>query len=126
VDGEAVWAGKDGRSDFDKRHSHAHDHQVFMYAFDLLELNGDDYRQHSLEARKAKLEKILRQSRGIIFSEHLEGDGEIIFEHACRMELEGIVSKRQDFPYRSGRTKCWVQVKNPDSAAVLRIQDGSW
>jgi hypothetical protein len=48
VDGEAVWAGADGRSDFDTLHSNAHDHQVFLYAFDLLELNGEDYRQHPL------------------------------------------------------------------------------
>ena len=56
------------------------------------------------------------------FSEHLEGDGAIIFEHACKMGLEGIVSKRQDFPYQSGRVKSWIKVKNPASPAVLRIQ----
>jgi bifunctional non-homologous end joining protein LigD len=59
VDGEAVWCGKDGTSNFDKLHSYAHDDEVFMYAFDLLELNGEDYRQHSLEKRKAKLEKLM-------------------------------------------------------------------
>jgi bifunctional non-homologous end joining protein LigD len=126
VDGEAVWAGKDGRSDFDKLHSNAHDHQVFLYAFDLLELNGEDYRQHSLEQRKAKLEKILARTQGMRFSEHLDGDGETIFEQACKLGLEGIVSKRRDFPYRSGRCKSWVKIKNPESAAVLRVQDGSW
>ena len=42
VDGEAAWAGKDGKSDFDKLHSNAHDDQVFLYGFDLLELNGED------------------------------------------------------------------------------------
>ena len=126
VDGEAVWAGKDGKSDFDKLHSNAHDDEVFLYAFDLLELNGEDYRQHPLEQRKAKLEKILARTEGMRFSEHLDGDGETIFEHACKMGLEGIVSKRRDFPYRSGRCKSWVKMKNPGSAAVLRIQDGSW
>jgi ATP-dependent DNA ligase len=64
--------------------------------------------------------------RGMRFSEHLDGDGETIFKHACKMGLEGIVSKRRDFPYRSGRCKSWVKLKNPGSAAVLRIQDGSW
>jgi ATP-dependent DNA ligase len=64
VDGEAVWAGKDGRSDFDRLHSGAHDDQVFLYAFDLLEVNGEDYRPHSLEKRKAKLEKYWRGLRG--------------------------------------------------------------
>ena len=126
VDGEAVWAGKDGKSDLDKLHSNAHDDEVFLYAFDLLELNGEDYRQQPLEQRKGKLEKILGRTQGMRFSEHLDGDGETIFKHACKMGLEGIVSKRRDFPYRSGRTKRWVKVKNPGSAAVLRIQDGSW
>jgi bifunctional non-homologous end joining protein LigD len=46
VEGEAVWCGKDGKSDFDKLHSGAHDEQVFLYAFDLLAFNGEDYRQH--------------------------------------------------------------------------------
>jgi ATP-dependent DNA ligase len=55
----AVWAGTDGKSDFDRLHSHAHDEQVFLYAFDLLELNGEDYRQHPLEQRKVKLEQML-------------------------------------------------------------------
>jgi bifunctional non-homologous end joining protein LigD len=126
VDGEAVWVGKDGVSDFDKLHSNAHDDAVFLYAFDLLELNGEDYRQHPLEQRKAKLEKILARTQGMRLSEHLDGDGETIFKHACKMGLEGIVSKRRDFPYRSGRTKSWMKIKNPGSAAALRIQDGSW
>ena len=60
------------------------------------------------------------------FSEHLDEDGETIFQHACKMGLEGIVSKRRDFPYRSGRCKSWVKVKNPNSPAMLRIRDGSW
>ena len=125
IDGEAVWCGRDGKSDFDRLHSRANDHQVFLYAFDLLELNGEDYRQHPLEKRKWKLEKLLSKSDGIRFSEHIEGDGEVIFAHACRMGLEGIVSKRRDFPYRSGWVKCWVKTKNPASPAVLRIQDGT-
>ena len=50
---------EDGKSDFDKLHSRAHDRQVFLYAFDLLELTREDNRNHPLEKRKAKLEKIL-------------------------------------------------------------------
>jgi len=57
----------------------------------------------------------------------MEGDGAIIFEHACKMGLEGIVSKRRDLPYRSGRVKSWIKVKNPASPVVLRvIEDGVW
>jgi bifunctional non-homologous end joining protein LigD len=85
VDGEAVWAGKgDGRSDFDRLHSNAHDDQVFLYAFDMLELNGEDYRARPLEQRKAKLEKILARTEGMRFSEHIDGDGESIFEQALQ------------------------------------------
>jgi bifunctional non-homologous end joining protein LigD len=58
---------------------------------------------------------------------HIEGDGPIIFEHACKMGLEGIVSKRRDLPYRSGRVRSWIKVKNPASPAMLRIvEEGAW
>jgi bifunctional non-homologous end joining protein LigD len=118
--------GRDGKPDFDWLHSNCHDDEVFLYAFDLLELNGEDYRTHALEMRKAKLEKLLSRSSGIRFSEHLAGDGEIIFAHACKMGLEGIVSKRRDVAYRSGRVRCWLTIKNPAHPAMLRIQDGTW
>jgi bifunctional non-homologous end joining protein LigD len=68
----------------------------------------------------------LRAKDGIYFNEHLDDDGALIFEHACRMGLEGIVSKRRDMPYRSGRSKCWIKVKNPASPAMLRVKDGTW
>ena len=67
-------------------------------------------------------------SDGIRFVEHLEADGAIVFKHACKLGLEGIVSKRRDLPYRSGATKSWLKIKNPASPAVLRIQEegASW
>jgi bifunctional non-homologous end joining protein LigD len=127
IDGEAVWCGPDGAADFDKRHSRAHDDQAFMYAFDLLELDGDDLRAHPLEVRKAALAKLIaRAADGLQFAEHLEGDGKEIFEHVCRMGLEGIVSKRRDSPYVSGRAKSWIKVRNPASAAMLPYEQGTW
>jgi bifunctional non-homologous end joining protein LigD len=127
IDGEAVWCGDDGISVFEKLHSHTYDHQVFLYAFDLLELNGDDCRHLPLEKRKAKLERLLARSTGVRLSEYIEGNGPIIFEHARKMGLEGIVSKRRDLPYRSGRVKSWIKVKNPASPAVMRIvEEGAW
>ena len=126
IDGEAVWCGPDGKSDFDRLHSRAHDEAVCLYDFDLIELDGEDLRPAPLEQRKGKLEKLLARSDGIRFSQHLDGDGATIFAHACKLGLEGIVSKRRDLPYRSGRCKAWVKVKNPASPAVLRIQDGTW
>jgi bifunctional non-homologous end joining protein LigD len=114
-------------SNFDKLHSQAHNDSVFLYAFDLLELNGEDFRQIRLEKRKARLEKLLARAAGARFFEHIEVDAAIIFEHACKMGLEGIVSKRRDMPYRSGRCASWIKVKNPAAPAVLRIgEDGAW
>jgi ATP-dependent DNA ligase len=121
IDGEAVWCGKDGRSDFDQLHSRAHDAAVFLYAFDLIELDGEDLRRAPLEERKGTLERLLARLDGIRFSEHLDGDGAVVFKQACKLGLEGIVSKRRDLPYRSGRCKVWVKTKNPAHAAVLRI-----
>jgi len=101
IDGEAVWCGKDGKSDFEKLHSGAHDASLLLYGFDLIELDGEDLRPAPLEQRKSKLEKLLAHGDGIRFSEHLDGDGAILFAQACKLGLEGIVSKRRDLPYRS-------------------------
>ena len=78
-----------------------------------------------LSERKAALAKLLRKAKpGIRYSEHLTGDGAEIFEHACKLGLEGIVSKRLNAPYRSGKVKTWLKTKNPKAAAVLRVQEG--
>jgi bifunctional non-homologous end joining protein LigD len=98
---------------------------VVLYAFDLIELDGEDWRSRPLEDRKARLAKLLRGD-GIYLSEHIAEDGAVVFEHACRMGLEGIVSKRRDLPYRSGRSKCWIKVKNRASPAMLRVHEGPW
>jgi hypothetical protein len=89
---------------------------VFLYAFDLLELNGEDYRREPLEKRKATLERLLAGRTGVRLSEHIEGDGPIIFEHACKMGLEGIVSKRSDMPYRSERFTTILQLMRREDA----------
>jgi bifunctional non-homologous end joining protein LigD len=92
IDGEAVWCDEDGVSDFEKVHGCSHDHQDFLYAFDLLHLDGVDLREAPLIERKAKLAKLTaRAPDGIRYSEHLEGDGATIFEHVCKLGLEGIV-----------------------------------
>ena len=58
---------------------------------------------------------------GVELSEHIGADGENVFRHACRLGCEGIVSKQRASPYRSGRTKTWIKVKNPDSPAITRV-----
>ncbi len=71
-------------------------------------------RRDPLEVRKATLRSTLgKAGLGLRFNEHLEGDGPTIFAHACRMGLEGIVSKRLGSRYVSGRTRDWLKFKNP-------------
>jgi bifunctional non-homologous end joining protein LigD len=122
IDGEAVSCDANGVADFEKLHSRAHDGEVTLYAFDLLELDGDDFRPQPLLARKAPLEQLLTKApAGIQYNEHVEGDGAVVFDHACRMGLEGIVSKHRERPYRSGPSKTWLKVKNPAAPGVTRF-----
>ena len=127
LDGEGVVCGKGGVAVFDKLHSKANDDAVFLYAFDILELDGIDLRPTPLEYRKKRLRSLLGNRRsGIVFNEHIEGDGTDIFKHAVKLGLEGIVSKRRDLAYRSGRVKSWLKIKNPKAPAALRIEEGSF
>jgi ATP-dependent DNA ligase len=63
-----------------------------------------------------------------IFYEHLDEheDGATVFRHACKLGLEGIVSKRKDSPYVSGRSRHWIKSKNPDAPAVKREAEEDW
>ena len=92
---------------------------MFLYAFDLIEVNGDDLRRDPLQVRKATLVSVVAKAGpGIRFNEHMEcDDGEIVLRHACKMGLEGIVWKRKDSRYRSGRSSDWLKMKNPACAA---------
>jgi bifunctional non-homologous end joining protein LigD len=102
IDGEAM-CFRGAAHDFDKLWNRTHDHEAKLCAFDLLELDGEDYRAKPLRERKQSLFKLLRPAYGgIEYVEHLEGDGPMIFEHACKLGLEGIVSKRIDLHYRAG------------------------
>jgi bifunctional non-homologous end joining protein LigD len=127
IDGEAVCCGDDGRPSFDRIRYRRHDGEVFLYAFDLIELNGDDLRREPLDTRKATLTSVLRRAApGLRLNEHIEADGPTVFAHACKMGLEGIVSKRKDSPYRSGRSPDWLKMKNPACAAVKREEEEDW
>jgi bifunctional non-homologous end joining protein LigD len=77
--------------------------------------------------RKKRLARLLARWRaGIVLSEHTDEDGATIFQQACRMGLEGIVSKRLTAPYRSGPSRDWLKVKNPDSPAMVRAREADW
>jgi bifunctional non-homologous end joining protein LigD len=121
IDGEAVACDDNGMSSFNRIRYRRHDATVFLYAFDLIELNGDDLRRDPLEVRKATLASTLAKAGpGIRFNEHIESDGPTVFAHACKIGLEGIVSKRRDSVYRSGRSPDWLKMKNPAAPALKR------
>jgi bifunctional non-homologous end joining protein LigD len=102
--------------------------QAFLYAFDLLELNGTDLRREPIKVRKATLASILRKARhGVRLNEHLEHpEGAVVFQHACKMGLEGIVSKRLGSRYCSGWSQDWLKFKNPAAPAVKREAEEDW
>ena len=109
-------------------HNRRHDASVFLYAFDLIELDGADLRREPLEVRKATLISVLAKAvSGVRLNEHMEcDDGEMVFRHACKLGLEGIVSKRRNSLYRSGRSPDWLKSKNPTCEAVRREAEEDW
>ncbi len=116
IDGEIVVADENGVSDFSALQAAlkaGRSRSFIYYVFDLLHLDGRDLTGEPLIERKARLEALLAKGgRSVVrMSEHLSERGALVFEHACRMGLEGIVSKRIDAPYRSGRTRDWLKSK---------------
>src|SRR6476620_5718815 len=136
IDGEAVACGDDGIASFDRIRYRHYDKTVFLYAFDLIELNGDDLRREPLVVRKTTLASLLGQEMlagllgsavpGLRFNEHIEADGPTVFQHACKLGLEGVVSKRKDSRYISGRSLHWIKSKNPNAPAVKREAEIDW
>jgi bifunctional non-homologous end joining protein LigD len=124
LDGEAVVAGADGVAVFDALHRRGRVVDAILQAFDLLEQDGEDLRPLPLIERKKRLARLLARSRtGIVINEHTDDEGAMVFLHACKMGLEGIVSKRLTAPYRSGPSRDWIKVKNPDSPAMIRARE---
>jgi len=125
IDGEAVVLGVDGVADFDALHSRKHDEEVQLYAFDILALDGDDLRRLPLSMRKTNLARLLvRRPDGIFVAPFEQGEiGPDLFRAACDMGLEGMVSKHLDRPYRGGRQKHWIKVKNRKHPAMDRVLD---
>ena len=124
LDGEVVWLTETGVSDFDTLHSRRKDDWAMHLAFDILELDGTDLRDLPLVERKRRLKALLgRKGEDLQFVEHLEGDGAEIFTAACRLGLEGIVSKRADSTYKAGPSKMWLKTKNRNHPALIRVAE---
>jgi len=124
IDGEAVTCDESGLPSFDLLRRRQRDDRAFLYAFDLIELAGDDRRRDPLEQRKFDLSRLLAdESPGLVLNKWIDGDrfdGATVLEHVCSAGLEGIVSKRKDSRYISGRSPYWLKMKNPMSAAAGR------
>jgi bifunctional non-homologous end joining protein LigD len=127
IDGEAVACDDNGLAVFERLRRKPEGRHVFLFAFDLLELDGEDLRRAAFETRKATLASLLRGCLpGLRLNEHLTHPGDVVFRHACKMGLEGIVSKRLGSRYVSGRTRDWLKFKNPEAPAVKREAEEDW
>lgn len=115
MDGEAVVMDSEGVSHFGSLQdalSKKDDSAIRIYFFDLLYLNGSDLRGYPLSERKALLKKLLpKKSQKIFYSEDVEQNGAAFFKKACDYKLEGIISKKPDAPYVSGRSHLWFKSK---------------
>ncbi len=130
IDGEAVALDHHGAPDFAALQaalSEGNSESLIFFAFDLLFADGEDLRALPLRERKMRLEALLESLKGkhpaLRFVEHFETAGDAVLQSACRMHLEGIVSKQLDAPYRSGRVGYWVKTK---CRAGQEVVIGGW
>jgi bifunctional non-homologous end joining protein LigD len=129
LDGEAVILDEQGRSDFSKlqsafggRGGKRASGEVILYAFDLLYLDGHDLTGMSLHERRDMLETLIGDRTGAIrLSETIHADGAQLLKQACSLGLEGIIAKRDDRPYRSGRTGDWLKIKCVQSESFFIV-----
>ena len=114
-DGEAIVQDGNGASDFEALRSAMRwkPQSIILYAFDLLHLDGKDFRQQTLLERRADLKALIGNDADnrIQFSDEFDGDGHALFKACAERTLEGIVSKQALAPYRSGRSKTWLKTK---------------
>ena len=118
IDGEIVALGEDGAPDFAALQvalSEGRSKDLVFFVFDLLHAGGEDLRPLPLSTRKERLQAFLAKSGKpdplLRFVEHFDTGGDAVLQSACRLSLEGIVSKRADAPYRSGRSDSWTKAK---------------
>jgi bifunctional non-homologous end joining protein LigD len=127
IDGEVIACRNDGLADFELLRYSRRDADVTLVAFDLIELDGRDLRREPIETRKAELTRLLDGCRlGLVPNAVFHEPGPIVFQYACALGCEGIVSKRRGSRYIAGRTHHWLKVKNPDAPAVRREREEDW
>jgi bifunctional non-homologous end joining protein LigD len=115
IDGEAVVYGETGLPDFQQLRrelGRRRSDRLRFHAFDLLYLDGYDLRGVAFIERKQLLQRILKDApETFIYVDYVEADGDEVFRNACKLGLEGLVAKRLDGPYRSGRQEIWIKLK---------------
>jgi bifunctional non-homologous end joining protein LigD len=115
IDGELCAFDDNGRTDFSTLKDHLSNGGPLTYfAFDLLELDGENLTRLPLVERKQRLEKLLgkvESSSLVQFSAHVTGNGQKVFDTVCREGHEGIIAKQANAPYRGDRTRSWLKVK---------------
>jgi bifunctional non-homologous end joining protein LigD len=98
-----------------------------LYAFDLLELDGEDLRGEPIEVRKRALTGLLTKDRaGLLISQQIDARADVAFQHICQLGLEGIVSKKLGSKYESGRSTIWLKTINPKAPALQRLEQENW
>ena len=117
LDGEVAVVLADGRTSFQALQNVSNSkppRDLTYFVFDLLHLDGEDIARLPLEKRKERVKRLLESASGagcIRYADHISGHGPEFFQQACRLGLEGIVSKRRDMPYQPGRNDCWLKAK---------------
>lgn len=131
IDGEVVVPSADGSTDFSvlQNELKGRSSKIVLVAFDLLYINGQDVRRLPLMQRKAELKKII-SGTDVQFSESFEIEGREMFAHACKIRLEGVVSKVRDSIYASGRGNNWVKKtcaqRETLTIAGFALDEGKW
>ena len=128
IDGEVVIARDDGMSDFRALRSRRRGPEAVLYAFDLLQYDGADLCDLPLIERKQRLARLIGRAKrqAICFNEHLTGDGPIVFDHVCRMGLEGMCRSGRTRRTTAGRPRRGSSRKIPASEAVRREREEEW
>src|SRR6184192_1549278 len=123
MDGELVILDEQGRPSFQRLQNRARIGRApdirlasvetpgTLYLFDLMAVEGFDLRSLPLVKRKALLRKVVPEAGPLRYSEHFEKDGEALYDRAVGMGLEGIVAKKADAPYKSGRSDLWQKIR---------------
>jgi bifunctional non-homologous end joining protein LigD len=124
IDGEVVACDDNGVPSFKLLRQKE---SALLYAFDLLELNGEDLRGEPIEIRKMGLQQLIGEDGpGLMLSRAIEEPPEAAFVQICALGLEGIVSKKIGSRYQSGRSLLWVKSRNPNAPAIKRLTEEEW